>query len=415
MPDLDLVSQVLELPRGESGHPRYEQVREHGDLVRGRNGTVMTASHAVCNQVLRNNTFGAVSSTVAKHVLRPARPGTARLVHPLDDSFASIDPPEHARLRKVVAPAFSAQAMRDLATSVERITAEQLDRLDRTEPVDLIGEFALRVPSAVICRLLGVPQADHPRFVRWGLEFSAVVDGARTASDLHRTRVLLTEMADYFREQLALRARRPSEDLITVLATAVDDGEMTELGALATCESLLIGGFVTTANIIGNGVLALLADHAQRDLFVARPALADAVVEETLRFEAPAQYSVRIAHDDVTLAGQDLPAGTPVITLLAAANRDPSVFDRPHEFDILRPNGRDHLAFAAGIHYCIGAGLARLEGAVALRALFERFPRLEVAGPVRYCLSRVIRGPRYLPVGAGPTGDQPAGPVSRRP
>jgi cytochrome P450 len=173
---------------------------------------------------------------------------------------------------------------------------------------------------------------------------------------------------------------------------------MTAAQVLATSEALLIGGFVTTANIIGNGALALLRNPDQFEALRAHPGLAENAVEEVLRLVAPAQYSVRVARNPVSLAGHDLPAGTPIVLLLAAANRDPEVFPDPTRFDIARDNARRHLAFAAGIHYCIGAGLARMEGQIALRALVERFPGLRLAGRVRYCPSRVIRGPLALPV-----------------
>lgn len=394
----DPVAQVLCLPRGRDGYARYERIRDRGDLVRGRSGLFMTASYRACSELLRGEDFGAVPTPVSKMKLRPPAGGPVEMVHPLDDSFVSLDPPEHTRLRKMVAPGFTPRALHARRSFVEDVVIKQLDRLDSAEPIELISAYAVQVPSQVICELLGLPRTDHNLFVRWGLEFGAIVDGVRTPRDLRRTRALLAEMAGYFTRLIEHRRERPGDDLLSGLVSATAGGEMTSRGLLATCEALLIGGFVTTANIIGNGVLALLAAPEQRDAFVAEPELAGKVVEEVLRLEAPAQYSVRVARRDVSLAGQDLAEGTPIVALLAAANRDPDVFPDPEQFDINRPNARDHLSFAAGIHYCIGAGLARMEGEIALRALFERFPRLALAGPVRYCPSRVIRGPLRLPV-----------------
>lgn len=374
--DGDPVAAVLQLPRGRSGYARYERVRAAGDLVRGRGRLYMSASHATCGEVLRGRQFGAVPTAAAKLRLTPPRgQRSALLVHPLDDSFASVDPPEHTRLRRIVAPWFTTAAMKARAGFVERVVEDELDRLDRPGTVDLIDEFALRVPSRVICELLGLPPADHERFCRWGLEFGTLVDGARNPGEVRRTRTLLSEMADYFDGQAALRRREPGrDDLLEVLVRAVDQGEMTEAGMLATAEALLIGGFVTTSNIIGNAVVALDAAPGQREEFLSAPGQAARVVEEVLRLDAPAQYSVRVANEAVTLAGVDLPAGSVVVTLLAAANRDPGVFADPARFDFTRPNVRDHLSFAAGVHYCIGAGLARLEGEIALRSLYSRFP-----------------------------------------
>ncbi|MFB9905993.1 cytochrome P450 [Allokutzneria oryzae] len=395
----DPVSRVLSMPRGVAGYDRYERVRERGELVRGRSGLYMTASHAVCGKLLRSPDFGAVPTTVSKRALRPTDGSAQRLVHPLDDSFASIDPPEHTRLRKIVAPAFTPQAMRAQEEFVTDVVEQELDRVDRQSTVDLIDEFAVRVPSRVICEMLGMPTSDHELFVRWGIEFGAIVDGARTPGEVRRTRQLLTEMAAYFTELCARRSREPGEDLVSRMVRATEAGEMTQPGLVATCEALLIGGFVTTANIIGNGVVGLLAEPEQHARFLADPeGLAATLVEETLRLDAPAQYSVRITRTPTTLAGKDLAAGSPVVALLAAANRDPEVFTDPHRLDLTRPNPHDHLAFAAGIHYCIGASLARLEGRIALRALFTRYPDLRITGRPRYCPSRVIRGPQHLPV-----------------
>lgn len=395
----DPVARVLTLPRGRDGYARYERVRELGPLVRGRTGLFMTASYSLCNDVLRSDAFGVVPSSLARTRLRPlAWQSSPLLVHPLDDSFASVDPPEHARLRRVVAPWFTPKAMQSLRGFVERTVDASLDRLDSGDTVDLVTEYALQVPSRVICELLGLPAVDHERFVRWGIEFGRTVDGSHTPGELRRTHRLLGEMADYFTDALAQRRRRPGEDALSRLVAAQERGEMTERGVLATSEALLIGGFVTTANIIGNGAHALLSNPEQRDAFVARPELAANVVEEVLRLEAPAQYSVRVAREATTVGGLALARRTPIVLLLAGANRDPSAFPEPDCFDITRPNARKHLSFAAGIHYCIGAGLARLEGELALRALFERFPGLRLDGRVRHCPSRVIRGPARLPV-----------------
>ncbi|MFE7741742.1 cytochrome P450 [Nocardia sp. NPDC057455] len=395
----DPVAQVMSIPRGADGHGRYEQVRARGDLVRGRSGLCMTASYAMCNEVLRSDRFAAApTSAVRLKLTPPSWQRTDVLVHPLDDSFASANPPEHTSLRRIVAPWFSPQQMRARRAFIEKVVAEHLDRLDRAEPVDLIDEFALQVPSKVICEMLGLDPDDHALFARWGIEFGATVDGARGIRERRRTRFLLAELTDYFDTVVEQRQKHPGDDVISKMASAVEEGSMTRTGLLATCQALLIGGFVTTANIIGNAVVALTQNPEQRDAFTADLDLADQVVEEVLRWEAPAQYSVRVARQDTHLAGEELRKGTPVVTLLAAANRDPAVFAEPDRFDINRSNARDHLSFAAGPHYCVGAGLARLEGQIALRALFERFPELDVAGPARYCPSRVIRGPRHLQV-----------------
>ncbi|WP_205873320.1 cytochrome P450 [Mycobacterium camsae] len=312
--------------------------------------------------------------------------------------MAAANPPEHTRLRKLVAPHFSPEVLRARRAFVEDLVDRQLDRLDCGEPVDLIDEFAIQVPSRVISELLGLPHQDHFLFARWGVEFAATIDGARGLRDRRRIHRLLAEMTEYFAAVVADRTRHPGEDLISSLIDAVAADLLTEVQLLATCQALLIGGFVTTSNIIGNAVVALSQNPPQRAAFTADVDRAGRLVEEVLRLQAPAQYSVRLARESTTLAGHELHPGTPVVTLLAAANRDPAVFADPNAFDIGRPNSHEHLSFAAGAHYCLGASLARLEGTIALRALYARYPDLTIAGDVSYFPSRVIRGPLHLPV-----------------
>ncbi|MEV5647191.1 cytochrome P450 [Nocardia sp. NPDC052254] len=395
----DPVAAVQNLARGSDGHAAYERIRSRGDLVRGRSGLCMSATYSVCDEVLRDNRFLVAPTSTRRLKLTPLpEQQTDFLVHPLDDSLASANLPEHTQLRKRVAPLFGGARMRARRAFVEELVERQLDRLDTDEAVDLIGEFALRIPSLVIAELLGLPTSDHDRFARWGIEFGATVDGARSAGERRRVHVLLAELTDYFAAATAARRRDPGDDMISALTSAVDDGVMSEAGLVSTCQALLIGGFVTTANIIGNAVTALSAQPEQHERFAAEPDRAADVVEETLRWEAPAQYSVRIAGEDMELAGHHIRRGTPVVALLAAANRDPEVFDDPARFDLDRPNARDHLSFAAGVHYCLGAGLARMEGEIALRGLYRRYPGLRRAGALTYCPSRVIRGPQRLMV-----------------
>ncbi|ONM46421.1 cytochrome P450 [Nocardia donostiensis] len=395
----DPVAAVMNLPRGAAGYTAYERVRSHGPLLRGRSGLHMSATYSVCNEILRDNRFKAAPTSAVRLKLGPL-PGRRAdfLVHPLDDSLASANPPEHTRLRKIVAPLFGAARIRERRIFVEELVERQLDQLDRDEPVDLIAEFALRIPSLVIAELLGLPPDDHELFARWGIEFGATVDGARGVRDRRRTHILLAELTDYFVAVTEQRRREPGDDLITALIGAADEGAMTEAGLVSTCQALLIGGFVTTANIIGNAVTAFSRFPEQREIFTEDLDKAGQVVEETLRWEAPAQYSVRVAGEAMELAGKEIEKGTPVVALLAAANRDPDVFSEPARFDIERSNAREHLSFAAGVHYCLGAGLARMEGEIALRGLYRRYPRLRTVGPATYCPSRVIRGPQLLPV-----------------
>jgi cytochrome P450 len=203
-------------------------------------------------------------------------------------------------------------------------------------------------------------------------------------------------MSAFFTELVALRRRHPGDDVVSELATMDEDLAVRDL--LATVELLLVAGFETTVNLIGNGVLELLRNADARAWLLANPDRTDDLVEEVLRHDPPVQYTMRIAHQPVELAGTSLPTDAGVVLLLAGANRDPNVFDDPDRFDPTRRNSREHLAFSAGAHYCLGAGLARIEATAALRALFERYPDLRAAGAVRRRRSRNIHGVRVLPV-----------------
>lgn len=248
----------------------------------------------------------------------------------------------------------------------------------------------------MICDLLGVPDHEYPRFIRWGAIVALALDSTWTLADYRRLRTALAEMSVFFTDLIAERRAHPGDDLVSQLATVDEELALTDL--MATVELLLVAGFETTVNLIGNGVLRLLHDPDARAWLLAHPDRADDVVEEVLRHDPPVQYTMRLAHEPVTLAGTSIPTDTGIVLLLAGANRDPAVFTEPDRFDPTRPNNREHLAFSAGIHYCLGAGLARIEAAVALRALFERHPDLRAAGAVKRRRSRNIHGVRVLPV-----------------
>jgi cytochrome P450 len=260
------------------------------------------------------------------------------------------------------------------------------------------------VPIKVICDLLGVPDAEHRRMTQWGTVLAASIDGMGSMTQVRELRTTLRELNDFLGGRIAEHRERPNDD---VIGRMLADGTMTESDLLATSGLLLAAGFETTVNLIGNGVLAMLANPAARQRLVDDPDATENIVEEILRIDPPIQYTGRLSlNGEGTLAGRKVAAGKPVILLTAAANRDPAVFPDPHRFDPDRPNAREHLTFSGGVHYCLGAGLARMEGAIALRALFRRFPDLRLGGTVRRRPSRVVRGPLQLPVRV--TSRQPA-------
>jgi cytochrome P450 len=389
----DLVARLEAAATMPDPYPLYESVRRHGVFYRSPLGITVSASHAVSAKLLRSPALGHQGGP-SQRQLQPPHDG--ELVHPIHDAFIVMDPPEHTRLRRLVSPGFTPRALERLRPRIERITGELLGQLDGASRFDLVDGFAAPLPIQVICELLGVPYAERERFARWGALVGATIDRVSSVRQAHQLDRAVADLNRFFGELIELRRRRPADDLLSELLAAEEPLRARDL--MATCQLLFVAGFETTVNLIGNGVLALLAHRDQLDRLRAEPELAANLVEETLRFDPPVQRTGRTVQREVEAAGAVLRPDEVVLMVLGGANRDPEVFERPHEFDIGRPNAREHLAFAAGIHYCLGAGLARLEGEVAFRALADRLPDLELGGAVQRRPSQIIRGALHLPL-----------------
>ncbi|MDU0288236.1 cytochrome P450 [Saccharothrix longispora] len=405
----DPAARVVGMGRTHDPYAEYERVRRAGVLVRSRLGLHLTASHEVCSSLLRDPGFGVLPPNALAPVDSTAHAGGRRLVNPVEESFLVRNPPDHTRLRRLVTPWFTPRGLRAQAATVERVVHAHLDEVAARGTFDLVGDFAARVPIQVITELLGVPNADHASFARWGSALVNAIDGVRDMGEMRALHTALREFDAFLDDLIAFRRREPGDDAVSALVSRED---LSREDLVATTGLLLVAGFETTVNLIGNAVLAVLGDPAVRERLVADPSHADAVVEETLRTDPPVQYTVRVPTESTVIAGTRVPAGTPVMLLLAGANRDPAVFADPHRFDPDRADVREHLAFSSGIHYCLGAGLARMEAAAALRGLFTRFPDLRPAGRVRRRPSRVIRGAAHFPV---TTGAVPAHATHRHP
>jgi cytochrome P450 len=398
----DLVGRLLRDPAvREEPYPLYEQLRTRGPLTSSSLGPV-TTSHALVQEVLRSDRFGVGFD-------RSALPRLFRWALEFGDqmdasgpaeppSMLVVDPPEHTRFRRLVSRSFTPRAIAAFEPMVQRTADELLDALEgRTGTVDLIDAYAAQLPVLVIAELLGVPVGMREDFLRWGEAAAATLDPGLPFRRYLAAERALRAMHGWLRGHFAQLRREPGEDLVSQLVGLPEEEALTERELHATVLLLLGAGFETTVNLLGNAVAALDAHRDQWEALVADPSGWDNAVEEVLRFDSPVQITGRTSRG-ATLAGRDVPAGQRVTVLLGAANRDPGVFADPARFDVTRANARDHLAFSGGIHYCLGAGLARLEGVVGLRALTERFPALRVAGrPVRRDL-QTLRGFEHLPV-----------------
>ncbi len=389
------------LARVMRGSPRtdvyaaYEQIRRRGDLSPSRLGLHSVVSRRSAEAILRDPRFGVQLDTADTS---PSRFDLAQ--GPLSGSFLELDPPRHTRLRRLTAPAFRPKLIRNFTPVVDEVLGEILDRLSGREQFDLMADLADGFPITVISRLLGIPAADAAHFSQIGELVGQSLDGVRTVRQAQELRQAGRELAVLFRRLAAERRRDPQDDVISLLATAEAGGELTEDDLVATCGLLLVAGFETTVNLIGNAVAALRRDSEAWSQLVSDPGLAEAAAEETLRFDPPVQMTVRFAREDAELDGHRLPKATVVAVLLAAANRDPAAYADPDRFRLDRQGEPEHLAFSSGIHYCLGAPLARLEGARALRALVERWPDLVLLPGARRRTGTTIRGFASLPVSA---------------
>jgi P450-derived glycosyltransferase activator len=377
---------LLQLRPGRDNPYRiYERMRRDGPLTPTRQGGWATTSHRVCDLVLRDRRFGVHRAGDA-----PAEASGLSLL--------AMNPPEHTRLRRLAQPAFSPRRTAAYRPRIEATVNQLLDRAAAAGDFDLVGALAAPLPIAVITDLLGVADPDAENFARYGSVIGSALDGIRSLSHAFRLRQAEAELAALFTDLLALRRREPADDVVSHLVAAEGD-QVQPAEMLPLCILLLVAGFETTVNLIGNAVDALLDHPDQWAALCADPAtMAAKAVEETLRFDPPVQRAGRFALQSLELEGQAVNEGQFIVTLIGAANRDPQVYADPDRYDIAREHTADHLAFSSGIHYCIGQPLARLEATIALQALAERAPGLRRAGPTRRRNSNTIRGPIRLPV-----------------
>jgi pimeloyl-[acyl-carrier protein] synthase len=290
------------------------------------------------------------------------------------------DPPDHTRLRGLVNKAFTPRMVERLAPRIRKLAEELLDARAARGGMDAIADFAAPLPLLVIAELLGVPTEDRERLKRWSDDLAIMLDGTVALQFLGSAVQAAVEFDGYLRQRIAERRRAPRDDLLSELVAAQERGEALSEDEIVGSTILLLGaGHETTTNLIGNGILCLLRHPEQLARLRGDAGLLPSAVEEFLRYESPVQATSRIfPRDEVEVGGVAIPKGEEIGLFLGAANRDPEVFPDPERFDVGRRDNR-HLSFGLGIHFCLGAGLARLEGRVAFEALLERAPGLRAA------------------------------------
>ncbi|MEZ0341568.1 cytochrome P450 [Mycobacterium sp. pV006] len=380
-------------------YPIYRQIREHGPLQLPELNLTVFTSYADCDQVLRHPASASdrMKSTVTQRMV--AEGGEARPIG--TPGFLFLDPPDHTRLRGLVSKAFVPKVVRNLEPDIVTLVDDLLDRAEAT--FDVISGLAYPLPVAVICRLLGVPLEDEPQFsdasglLAQSLDPFITVTGA--AGDGYEDRVAAgLWLREYLRALIAERRRDPGQDLMSALVGVEEAGDqLSEDEIVATCTLLLVAGHETTVNLIANAALALLREPTQWQALGADPGRAAAVIEETLRHDPPVQLVGRVAAEDMTIGGVEVPKGDNMLLLLAAAHRDPAAAEDPDRFDPDRATVR-HLGFGKGPHFCLGAPLARLEATVALTALTRRFPNAALAAEPGYKPNVTLRGMSELSI-----------------
>jgi cytochrome P450 len=312
------------------------------------------------------------------------------------------DPPDHTRLRALVSRAFTSSVVEGMRRHIRRVVDGLLDRVQDAGRMDVIADLAYPMPVRVICGMLGVPLGDQEAIREWSADLGRSLDaiGLTTGVEvLERGRAGQRAMSDYFRRLAAERRRRPTDDLLSHLIAAEEAGDhLTEDEVIGTCVLLLFAGHDTTMNLLGNGILALLRAPQEFERLKADPGLIGSAVEELLRYDSPVQRTGRFTRAPVEMGGRMIPEGAIVVVVIGAANRDPAQFPNPDRLDVGRADNR-HIAFGYGIHYCLGAPLARVEAQIALGAVIDRLGDLALADlEPEWRESQVLRGLKALPV-----------------
>jgi cytochrome P450 len=403
---LDFLSVALTPEFREDPYEFFHLLREHEPVHQTPFGVYLVSRHADAAAIVRDPHLSTnqQNSDLFRAFAEANPPSEDDAVGQMNNVvMLFMDPPDHTRLRSLVSKAFTPKMVERLRARVQDIVDERLDAVEaRGEGrMDVVTDLAYPLPVVIICELLGVPPADHATFQSWSSELAASIDPDPLITPDQQARIEAAGNAflEYFADLIERRRESLNDDLLSALIEAEEGGDrLSEDELLGTALFLLIAGHETTVNLIGNGTLALLRYRDELERLRDNPSLDRHAVEELLRFDSPVQLTQRITLDDYEVGGVMIPRGQNLIPLLGAANRDPAEFDEPDRLDLGRENANRNVAFGGGHHFCLGASLARLEGAVAIGTLVRRFPDIELAGePVRRT-TFTLRGLEHLPV-----------------
>jgi cytochrome P450 len=379
-------------------YPFYKRLREEDPVHQSPMGFWVLTRYEDCVTALRDQRFGreGFAELLSAVYGDGTEPGT------LPRSMLFRDPPDHTRLRALVSKAFTPKVIEQMRGHIQEIVDRLLGAVQGKGEMDVIADLAYPLPVTVICEMLGVPLSDHESIKHWSADIARSLDAIGLPSDVEivdRGRIARREIGDYFRRLVPKRRANPQNDLLTGLIAAEEQGDkLSEGEVIAMCVLLFIAGHETTVNLIGNGLLALLRHPEQLAVLRQNPTMVPAAVEELLRYDSPVQRTARVTNADVEIGGKQIAKGAMVVTAIGAANRDPAQFTDPDRLDITRKDVR-HVSFGFGIHFCLGAPLARVEGQIALGTLLQRMPRLALGESTpAWRESSVLRGLKRLRV-----------------
>lgn len=390
----------------EDPYRQYALLREHDPVHRTAFGPYVLTRYADVFAVLRDASLSvedrhldgelrdAVATVLADEPERAGRERGSRAI-------LNIDPPDHTRIRRLVAKVFTPRRIEGLRPHVQALVDEALDRVAPSGTMDLIEDLAFPLPFTVISELLGMPEGERDDVRRWSGDLVKILDPVLDPDDVRRAYDASDRLDELLEHTLAWKRAHPGDDLLTALLSVEDDGEVLSTEELRDQVVLLyLAGHETTVNLIGNGVLALLRHPDQLARLQADPSLDAGAVDELLRYDCPVQHSRRITLAELAIGDVTIPAGTLVLTVLGAANRDPEQWGpTADELDLTRPGAGQHVSFGSGSHYCLGASLARLEAQVAIGSLVRRVPDLALASDeLTYNGRLTLRGLAELPL-----------------
>lgn len=405
-PTLDFVGVALTPEFRENPYQFFELLREHEPVHQTPFGVYLLTRHADASAIVRDphlSTNQENSDLYRAFAETNPRPDDDPMEQMNNVVMLFMDPPDHTRLRSLVSKAFTPKMVERLRARVQEVVDERLDAVEARGDgrMDVVTDLAYPLPVVIICELLGVPPEDQATFQSWSSELAASIDPDPLISPEQRVRIEAAGNAflEYFADLIERRRRSLRDDLLSALIEAEEGGDrLSEEELLGTALFLLIAGHETTVNLVGNGTLALLQHRDQLERLRDDPSLDRHAVEELLRFDSPVQLTQRITMDEYEVGDVTIPKGQALIPLLGAAHRDPAEFENPDRLDLGRENANRNVAFGGGHHFCLGASLARLEGAVAIATLVRRFPDIQLAGEPERRTTFTLRGLEHLPV-----------------